>query len=454
MKVIKKIAIIAPRPFSNSYNLFKMPPLGPLTIATVLKEAGYSVRMHDENIKPVYDEHRNKLSQSITEADAIGIYSVSSNANRGYLIADEIRKINPDVHIVFGGPHASSLPEEALKHGDSVVIGEGELVIPDIFKNRTKGVVQGKQVMDMDSLPFVDFTLNKDSKMSKYVPISTSRGCPFACSFCSVSKVFGKEYRYRSAESVFQELQMHYKRGHKYFYFCDDNFTANKKRVMSLFDKILQSKMKIQWMAEVRTNISKDEDVIELAAKTGCKCMLIGMESPNPNTLASYNKKQTPDDIENTARMMHKHGIAVHGMFIFGADADTMASADETIAFCKKLGLESAQFSVLFPIPGTDLNARINEENRIFTKNWDLYDGGHIVFQPKNMTALQVQFEYMRLWKGFYSWGYVLRRSLKNMFNKLIFHFVVKYEIKKFKKQNKAFLKQLKAMSAGAELKQ
>ncbi|MFA6356723.1 MAG: cobalamin-dependent protein, partial [Candidatus Omnitrophota bacterium] len=193
-----KIVFIEPRSTeANVYSRISMPLLGPIYLGTILKARGHEVEIYNEDIlKPDYDK---------LEADLIGISILTSTAKRGYEIADRF----PREKVIMGGVHASLLPEEAIRHARQVVIGEAEEVIVDIVEGRiTEPIVKGRPVEDLDSLPYPDFTLIKgDRSRSLAVPVSTSRGCPHDCSFCSVTKMFGRKYRFRSAENVMGELE-------------------------------------------------------------------------------------------------------------------------------------------------------------------------------------------------------------------------------------------------------
>jgi len=226
-----KIALIEPRASEvNVYSKISMPLLGPVYLGTILKNRGHKVQVYNEDIHaPDY----SKL-----DADLIGISILTSTAKRGY----EIARRFPKEKVIMGGVHASLLPDEALEFSRQVVVGEAEGVISDIVEGRRREpIVFGAPVENLDTLPHPDFSLIKGYRLPPIVmPISTSRGCPFDCSFCSVTKIFGRKYRFRSPENIIAEMRS---RNTRSFFFCDDNFTAHPRRTRSLLEHMLKNKV-------------------------------------------------------------------------------------------------------------------------------------------------------------------------------------------------------------------
>ena len=144
-------------------------------------------------------------------------------------------------------------------------------------------------------------------------------------------------------------------------------------------------------MAQTRVDVAKDDELLKLMERSKCRLILVGFESVNPKTLEAYNKKQEVKDIQECILRLQKHNIKVHGMFVFGSDEDDVQTIEDTVKFCNDMRLDTAQFSILSPIPGTELYKELDAQGRIFTKNWSLYDGTHFVFSPKKMSFLQLQ---------------------------------------------------------------
>ncbi len=399
------VAFVEPRGTFNAYGYWRFPLMGPLSLGTILKEAGHEVLILRDNVRSIYSRKLGWLHEALTRADVVAMSLMTCTANRAYQIADAIREAAPGIKIIMGGPHPTYMAEEALEHADLVVKGEGEEVILDAVGYRDlTGIIQGTQVKDLNRIPFPDFSILSDqNRPPRVTPISTSRGCPYDCVFCTVSSTFGRKYRFRDAENVQEEIDMRISQGHRRFFFCDDNFAANKEGTKALLDSIARRGLRIRWAAEARTDIAKDKELLKLMSRTNCERMFIGLESINPRTLISYNKRQTFEDVKSCITLLHKHRITVHGMFVLGSDDDDLNTVEDTVRFCHEMKLDSVGFSVLHPLPGSRLYDILDSENRIFTKDWSLYDGTHVVFRPKRMNPLELQEKYLWGWKKLYS---------------------------------------------------
>ena len=334
-----KISLVEPKsPFYNFYSflLKKQPLLGPLYLGTILKNQGHDVTVYNENMKAIDYAH-------LYDSDVLGISMMTSTAPRGYELAGNFRKANPKGRVIIGGSHATFLPEEAAQFADVVVTGEGEAVISDAVEMARDGgahIVSGRPVENLDDLPFPDFSLMHGfKKRLRYTPVSTSRGCPFDCTFCSVTAMFGRKYRFRSTESVIEEIS---RLEHRHIFFYDDNFDADKARTKTLLTEMLRRNLTPPWTTQVRADVAEDEELVKLMARANCRILCIGFESIDPEVLKSYNKRQTPDDVRKCIEVLHKYGIRVHGMFISEGYADY-----------DKLGIDSLQLSILVPILGS-----------------------------------------------------------------------------------------------------
>jgi len=267
-----KISIVEPKaPFYNFYSAFMkhLPLMGPIYIGTILNNEGHDVTIYNENIKGID-------YAKIKDSDVLAISTITSTAPRGYEIAKRFRELNPKGRIIVGGVHATFLPEEAALYADHVVRGEGELIISDLVNNGGEKIIQGSPVENLDDLPFPDFSLVEGLKKHMPItPISTSRGCPYACTFCSVSPMFGRKYRFRTTESVIEELSRF---KHRSVFFYDDNFAANRARTMELLKQMIEHKITPRWMAQVRADIAKDKEMVELMAEANCNQLAIGFE--------------------------------------------------------------------------------------------------------------------------------------------------------------------------------
>jgi len=405
-----KIALIEPMPPFNAYFfLKKLPLLGPLFLGTILKQAGHEVQVFKENIIPAYNEKNDELHPFIREADAVGFTTITHTIKRAYQIADAIKKQFPKKKVIIGGNHASALPEEALEHADQVVVGEGEYVIRDIFEGRNnEKIVYGPRI-DINDVPPIDLTLLqgyrfKNGKINmRHAPIMASRGCPYDCVFCSVTKMFGRKYRIKDPDLVMEEVMMRYNEGFRSAFFYDDNFAANHNITKQFLEKLIRADLDLTWSSQFRVDVAKDKELVDLLVRSKCTTLFIGVESINPSALLDYNKRQTVEEVKECISTLLDAGMHVHSMFILGADSDDEATIDETIRFSKASRSNTAQFSILFPIPGTKLYEQMKEKNRIFINDWIYYDGSHSVILPKHITPLQLQKKLIKAYKYFYN---------------------------------------------------
>lgn len=385
-----KIVLIEPRSTAaNVYSKIPMPLLGPVYLGTILKGKGHDVEVIKEDIfTPDY---------SRMNVDLVGISILTSTAKRGYEIAQKF----PKEKVIIGGVHASLLPEEAAGYARQVIIGEAEEVIEDVVNGKNRNaLVYGKAVENLDSLPFPDFTLIKGYRLPAFVaPVSTSRGCPFDCSFCSVTKMFGRKYRFRSTESIRQELLLTRARQ---IFFCDDNFTAHPARTRELLNILVQDKIR-NWSCQVRCDVARDEALLTLMAKAGCKVACVGFESINLKTLQAYDKRQTIEEIVHAIKSFHLKKIKIHGMFVLGSDDDNEKTVWDTLRFAVKHKIDTLQMTILTPFPGTKVQQDLDKQKRIFSRDWSLYDGQHIVFSPKLLSARALQTSVVKAYVKFYS---------------------------------------------------
>jgi radical SAM superfamily enzyme YgiQ (UPF0313 family) len=315
--------------------------------------------------------------------------------------------------ILVGGIHASLLPEEFTQVAAHVVVGEAEEIIVDLVEGRIQQkVVTGSKVTDLDGLPPMNYALLEGFATMNVVPVVTSRGCPFDCSFCTVTKVFGRKFRMLSAERVVAELENAIGYFHsRDFFFYDDNFTANRQRMDKICDLLIEKKLDATWAAQVRCDLAKSPELVGKMAKAGCRWVYVGLESIEDETLKALHKSQTRADIVRAVEVFHQFGINIHGMFMFGEDHDTLETIDRTVEFATKQGVDTVQFMILTPFPGTRCYEDLAAENRLLHKNWDYYNAMYIVFRPAKMSPARLLTETYRAYRRFYS----LRRTVADL---------------------------------------
>jgi radical SAM superfamily enzyme YgiQ (UPF0313 family) len=206
--------------------------------------------------------------------------------------------------------------------------------------------------------------------------------------------------RYRSLDSVIEDLRP-LKPGSRIMFY-DDNFTANRSRTKELLSRMIAEGVDHPWTAQSRVDVAKDPELLKLMKKSNCYFLYLGLESVNPATLEEYDKHQKVEDVVEAVRKLHEHGIMVHGMFVFGSDQDDAGTLRDTVRFALKHRIDTVQFMALTPLPGTPYFKEMEESGRLLTRDWSLYDGQHVVFQPKNMSAYELQRDTFRAMKRFY----------------------------------------------------
>lgn len=401
----------------NIFTQFTLPRLGSFILAGLVeRRSSWKAQ--------VFVEGRVRFDLSVWIAEhgrpeVVGISTITATVKRGYEIAEDCRARG--IPVILGGPHVTFLPDEALAHAQLVVRGEGEGAMNALLDLWSEGLVEATDpryaavpnlswkdaadvvrhnaaapwISDLDALPVPDFSLaggTADCVIGgkRTVMVQTSRGCPFDCSFCSVTGMFGKKFRYRSVESILAELRRYDTRKH-FVFFCDDNFTANKRRARELLEAMLVAGFRFQWSTQVRTDLARDPNLVRLMKRAGCHTVFIGFESVNPQSLAEMKKSQSLEDIRQAIGVVQGAGIHIHGMFVFGFEEDDWDTVEATIRFARQMKLTSVQLLILTPLPGSELYERLRAAGRIFSFDWNLYDTHHVVYQPGGFTPFELQ---------------------------------------------------------------
>ncbi|MCJ7565327.1 MAG: B12-binding domain-containing radical SAM protein [Candidatus Aminicenantes bacterium] len=450
-----KIVFIEPHaPNLHIFSQFPLPRLGTLILGTMMKGRGWDTEVFVEDFRKIDFE-------AIASADLIGISTITSTAPRAYAIADRAREAG--IPVIMGGPHVTYLAEEALEHADFVIRGEGERPlmafidawergggyddIPNLSYQKDGQTVHNPLLPfsgELDRIPFPDLSLLKPdrprrTKMSS-IPVLTSRGCPFDCSFCSVTGMFGKKYRFRSTENIIEELRQYDRRGNVIFFY-DDNFTANRERAKALCAAMIRERFKFKWTTQVRADVARDLELVKLMKKAGCHTLYIGFESVNPESLKGMKKNQTVAEISNAVKVLRRHRIHIHGMFVLGFDQDDWKTVMRTVKFAKKARLTSTQFLILTPLPGSEFYEKVASENRIRFHDWTLYDAHHVVFQPARFSLFDLQKAQMVCHKKFYSLKQSVRKLVAGQWIGVAIAHYARNLNRMWKKRNKTFLR-------------
>ena len=404
----RRVAIIEPRGVTGNVfsDFMGLPLMGPVYLGSKLKEAGHDVIILNENAlgRPV--------SMTELDVDVCVISALTSTVERGYQILREYKALHPDGLALIGGVHATFEPEEAAIFADHVITGEGEdVIVPAVEGDFSEKIIAGPRIGDLDSIPMPDFTIMKGYENMPRVPLMTSRGCPFNCSFCSVTEMFGHRYRTNSLDRVIEEFRRISRTTNKDIFIYDDNFTASPHRTQKILERKLREGISNEWTAQVRVETARHPELVELMAKSGCSRVYIGFESIHDESLESMNKHQTRDDIVRAIEVFHKNQIAIHGMFILGVDEDPPDAYKATVDFCIKHRMDSVQFLILTPLPGTKFFKEVVQQGRLLHRRWQYYDLMHVVHRPTGRLVSQVQKEMLQAFEQFYSLKQAARNS-------------------------------------------
>jgi radical SAM superfamily enzyme YgiQ (UPF0313 family) len=456
---LRKLVFVEPKSTHlHVYSRVTIPRLGSVLLGTIMRNKGYDVRVYIEDIQGL------DMSE-VLSADLVGISAITSTAPQSYRLADAVRAAGKIA--VLGGTHTSFLPEEGLQHADFVVRGEGEFAFQELVDALESGgggldkiqnlsyLVDGRvvsnperpKIPNLDVNPIPDYKLIEGWKPGAVISVATSRGCPFSCTFCSVPGMYGHAFRTHSVSRVLEELTLY--KDNLYTFFADDIFTANKKRCKELLRGMIERDVTREWGAQVRTETVDDPELLQLMRDSHCFNVYVGFESINPRTLKLFQKKQDLAKIERSIERFHEHGIRIHGMFVVGSDEDDVETIQATTEFARKHDIDSIQFMILTPIPGSpDWDTLYAKGDKyVISRNWSFYDGHHAVHQPRRMSPYELQMAAITAMGKFYSWSGILSRLAKRD----IYYTMIRYWGKKMIREwwkddeNRQYVKWLRA---------
>jgi radical SAM superfamily enzyme YgiQ (UPF0313 family) len=386
---------------------FRLPVLGLLKVAALTPPSWQAV-IQDEKVEPV------DLDQS---ADLVGITAMTTTAPRAYAMADAFRRRG--LKVVMGGMHVSALPEEALEHCDSVVVGEAEELWPRVLLDFEQQSLQGIYRHDdgfpsLEHLPLPNWDLYRDKRYLPVHFVETTRGCPVDCEFCAVTSAFGGKYRNRPQADVLAELRNLRPFEGRFIlrncvFFVDDNIISNRAYARDLLPRLAEFKLK--WFSQASMNIAKDTELLQLCQRSGCVGLFMGFETFSTENLRAVGKRTNhPEEYLDVVRRIHDHGIGIDASFVFGLDADDEGVFDRAMEFVERARIEVCYYSILTPYPGTRLHQRLTQEGRILSRDWSLYDSSHVVYRPRTLTPDQLLAGYHRALKESFSWGSMIKR--------------------------------------------
>ena len=414
------IKIIEPYAFNKRYDVRSpTPSMGPIIIASLLKQKGHTAE--------VLSEYVTEFSvEEINEADLVGISITTYNAKRGYDIARRVKK-----PIVFGGFHASLLPEECLSFGDYVITGDGHSIvgladyleregafaieqIPNlVYKNGEKITYNHSETNSVNVIP--DFSLVKNyykNNLNRILRIplltSASRGCHCHCTFCAIKAIF-PDFKKKDKMTLIKDIKNQISNQHffskflpKIVWITDDNFFSDKEWAKDILRELSTLKTHYRFVIQARPDIATDDELLELLKDAKVGIVYMGIESLDQKSLDNFNKELSVRDIEFAIKKIRSHGINVHGLFVFGDDEFKKGDGLKIAEFVRRQKLSGALIQPLIPFPKTKLYEKLKAEGRLLHEDWQHYNG-KVVFKPKNMTAAELQKEIYDCYKKVFS---------------------------------------------------
>jgi len=378
-------------------------------IITLPHLAGITPKQH--TIKIVNENYENINFDE--PADLIGITSYTMTAPRVYEIADEFRRRGKKV--VLGGYHPTAMPQEAIQHADSVVLGEAELTWPELIHDVEKGSLKQfygpNPDFDMAAIPPIRRDLIRQNPMIGAV--QSTRGCPNQCEFCAIASFCKHAVKQRPVKNVVEEIMQ---MPNRIFVIHDPSLTVNPTYSRELFKELIRQKIHKGWVSNGNSNVlgKIDDEFLELAKKSGCVEWFVGFESVNQEALNGIKKTVNKvEDFKKTIKRLHQFGMAVQGGIIFGFDQDTPDIFDLTLEKMNEWELDAVEINILTPFPGTPLYDRLEREGRIISKDWKRYNQVDVVFKPKNMTEKELFEGSRRVAKQYYNMPNVIKRAVR-----------------------------------------
>lgn len=378
----------------SDYSKYKAETGGPpqnIFAAAAATPKHYQLDMVDETI--------GMKANLNSDADVVVIFMSTPDAYRAYELAKHYS--NKEKLVILGGLHTKFNQQEAQEHADSIIIGEVEnywqTLLNDAAMGTLKAIYESTEPVDLSRLSPYPTNIIKPEQYNYTWSVVVTRGCPYHCDFCLVHKFFNK-FQLRPIEHIVDELKHLKSLGVEWVELHSDNLTHNRKYAMELFAAIAPLKMK--FYGETTVLIARDEELLKAAREAGLCSVLLGIETPSKDALKSQKKGFVkPEKLKQYIATIRDNGIEVWGDFLFGFDEHTPEIFKQTMDFVKDIKIDRMIPHYIIPFPGSETFNKLDEEGRILTKDWSMYDGSHIVYQPKGMTTNQLEEGLYWIWK-------------------------------------------------------
>ena len=401
-----KIALISPkgRLYRHKGGIFRKSLMyQPLTLTTLA--ALIPAELHAE--VSLFDEGIQEIPPDL-DADLVGMTVITGTAARTYELARQFR--NKGMTVVLGGPHVTLVPDEASRFCDAVCVGYAEESWPRLLRDFASGSLEKvyRQHGDISwqHMPFARRELFGGKSFLTQAVFEATRSCSHTCDFCVAPTAWGRKQYHKPVEWVIDDIRSF---GRKKIMFVDLNLVADTGYARELFTSMIP--LNIEWFGLVTVAVAHDRELLELMAKSGCRGVLIGFETISSESLNDAGKRfNSAVEYQTLIQDLHRLGISVQGCFAFGFDHDTVDVFDATAEFVLDSGIDLPRFAVLTPFPATPLFIRLESEGRILTRNWELYDAQHVVFEPLRMSAAELARGHEETWRKVYRWSSIAKR--------------------------------------------
>jgi radical SAM superfamily enzyme YgiQ (UPF0313 family) len=402
-----RIVLISPKGplYRHRGGIFKrslryMPLTLPTLASLVPSELDAEVHLIDEGIADV--------DPAGIEADLVGLTVITGTAVRSYELAAAFR--GRGIPVVLGGPHVTLVPEDAQPHADAIVVGYAEESWPELLRDFAAGRMRSRYDqrpgLSLAGMPMPRRDLLPRRRYLTDDVFEATRACVHRCDFCVVPAAWGTKPFQKPVEEIVEEIR---RKGARKLIFVDLNLIADRGYAARLFAALIP--LRVQWYGLATVLLGQDPELLSLAQRSGCKGILMGLESiSRENLRASKKGFNSPERYQELVAALHRHGIALQGCFVFGLDHDTPEIFLETARFAVEARIDLPRFAVVTPFPGTALYHRLEGEGRILTRNWELYDGQHVVFQPARMSVEELQRGIETAWRYAYSVPSMMKR--------------------------------------------
>lgn len=405
---MKKLLLIQPSPYQKDKSVVKKNKLYFVGLSIPLLAA---LTPDDWEVELIYE-----VIEEIpfdTDADIVGVSTMGHGVIRSIDIATQFRKRGKTV--ILGGYMASIMPGEASKYCDTLVVGDAELVWEDLltdFKNKELKKIYEKPLPNgYFSTPMPRFDLLKGKNIGDFLPVQAGRGCPNACSFCSVSCLYSGRYIKRPLDEVVRDIKQIKDLGYKKILLLDDNIFSDREYLDKLLDAI--TKLRINWMSQCEIRIGNDNELLTKLYKSGCTTLSFGLESTSKESLISMDKAWAkPEEYDILIQNIRNHGIDVSTEMVVGGEGDTLESIKKTKDFIERNKISVPRFYILTPFPGTKFFHQVKESGRLVNHDIYSYDGTSAVYKPKNMTPEELTKAYWELYEELFTIKSILKRNI------------------------------------------